>query len=177
MFHWQVSKWKKWTYKIIALRWRYIPWQSFSIELKKFNPSLFLIFQGIFRLACEHTLRVMRRGRETLLTLLEAFVYDPLVDWRAGAENSIATTYGACQAPRAAASAARCGGAGRKQLELELTAAMFAVRVAEMRAEWLANKDELAKSFPALSCSLTRWVFFLYKYILDTVETLKNYSS
>ena len=23
----------------------------------------------------------MRKGRETLLTLLEAFVYDPLVDW------------------------------------------------------------------------------------------------
>lgn len=23
----------------------------------------------------------MRRGRETLLTLLEAFVYDPLVEW------------------------------------------------------------------------------------------------
>ncbi|CAG4946296.1 unnamed protein product [Parnassius apollo] len=36
---------------------------------------------GIFRLACEHVLRTMRRGRETLLTLLEAFVYDPLVEW------------------------------------------------------------------------------------------------
>ncbi|CAK1585847.1 unnamed protein product [Parnassius mnemosyne] len=37
--------------------------------------------EGIFRLACEHVLRTMRRGRETLLTLLEAFVYDPLVEW------------------------------------------------------------------------------------------------
>lgn len=89
--------------------------------------------QGIFRLACEHTLRVMRRGRETLLTLLEAFVYDPLVDWRAGADNSIAT-YGACQAR------ARCTGVGRKQLEVELTRAMFAVRTTEMRSEWLANR-------------------------------------
>ncbi len=26
-------------------------------------------------------IQIMRRGRETLLTLLEAFVYDPLVDW------------------------------------------------------------------------------------------------
>lgn len=75
----------------------------------------------------------MRRGRETLLTLLEAFVYDPLVDWRAGADNSIAS-YGACQAR------ARCTGIGRKQLEQELTRAMFAVRIAEMRAEWLANR-------------------------------------
>ena len=27
---------------------------------------------------------VMREERETLLTLLEAFVYDPLVDWTPG---------------------------------------------------------------------------------------------
>ena len=31
--------------------------------------------EGLFRQSCEHTLRVMRSGRETLLTLLEAFVY------------------------------------------------------------------------------------------------------
>ncbi|XP_043258587.1 serine/threonine-protein kinase SMG1 isoform X3 [Colletes gigas] len=107
--------------------------------------------EGIFRLACEHTLRVMRRGRETLLTLLEAFVYDPLVDWRAGADNSIAS-YGACQAR------ARCTGIGRKQLEQELTRAMFAVRTAEMRAAWLANRDELMKVFPALCHRLNCWV-------------------
>lgn len=130
-------------------------------------------------MACEHTLRVMRRGRETLLTLLEAFVYDPLVDWRAGADNSIAS-YGACQAR------ARCTGIGRKQLEQELTRAMFAVRIAEMRAEWLANRyileiflfsylyitsyivylshnymsyrDELVKTFPLLCHHLTCWI-------------------
>ncbi|KZC05708.1 Serine/threonine-protein kinase SMG1 [Dufourea novaeangliae] len=107
--------------------------------------------EGIFRLACEHTLRVMRRGRETLLTLLEAFVYDPLVDWRAGADNSIAS-YGACQAR------ARCTGIGRKQLEQELTRAMFAVRTAEMRAEWLANRDELMKVFPSLCHRLNCWM-------------------
>ncbi|CAK9817618.1 Serine/threonine-protein kinase SMG1 [Anthophora quadrimaculata] len=107
--------------------------------------------EGIFRLACEHTLRVMRRGRETLLTLLEAFIYDPLVDWRAGADNSIAS-YGACQAR------ARCTGIGRKQLEQELTRAMFAVRTAEMRAEWLANRDELVKIFPSLCHDLNCWV-------------------
>jgi len=37
--------------------------------------------QGPFRLGCEYVLKVMRKERETLLTLLEAFVYDPLVDW------------------------------------------------------------------------------------------------
>jgi phosphatidylinositol kinase/protein kinase (PI-3 family) len=36
------------------------------------------------RTGCEHTLGAMRQERETLLTLLEAFVYDPLVDWTPG---------------------------------------------------------------------------------------------
>ncbi|XP_030567455.1 serine/threonine-protein kinase Smg1 [Drosophila novamexicana] len=37
--------------------------------------------EGAYRLGCEYVLKVMRKERETLLTLLEAFVYDPLVDW------------------------------------------------------------------------------------------------
>lgn len=37
--------------------------------------------EGTFRMSCEHILRVLRKGKETLLTLLEAFVYDPLIDW------------------------------------------------------------------------------------------------
>lgn len=48
-------------------------------------------FQGTFRLACEHVLKTLKKGRETLLTLLEAFVYDPLVDWAVG-EDTIATS-------------------------------------------------------------------------------------
>jgi PI-3-kinase-related kinase SMG-1 len=38
---------------------------------------------GTYKIACEHTLRVLRKNKEVLLTLLEAFVYDPLVDWTA----------------------------------------------------------------------------------------------
>ncbi|TPX41406.1 hypothetical protein SeMB42_g05495 [Synchytrium endobioticum] len=37
--------------------------------------------EGMYRLAAEHTMRVMRQNKEVLITLLEAFVYDPLVDW------------------------------------------------------------------------------------------------
>lgn len=39
---------------------------------------------GTFRISCENALKVLRKGRETLLTLLEAFVYDPLIDWTPG---------------------------------------------------------------------------------------------
>ncbi|KAK7086207.1 Serine/threonine-protein kinase smg1 [Halocaridina rubra] len=46
--------------------------------------------EGIFRSACEQVLRAMRRGRETLLTLLEAFIYDPLVDWTPDSESGYA---------------------------------------------------------------------------------------
>ena len=49
--------------------------------------------EGVFRLSCEHTLETMRNGRETFLTLLEAFVYDPLVDWTPGVELGLAGTY------------------------------------------------------------------------------------
>jgi len=37
--------------------------------------------EGVFRIACEHALRVMRKNKEMLITLLEAFVYDTLVLW------------------------------------------------------------------------------------------------
>ena len=38
---------------------------------------------GAFAACCESVMRVLRSSKETLLTLLEAFVYDPLVDWAA----------------------------------------------------------------------------------------------
>lgn len=37
--------------------------------------------QGAFQISAQHVLRVLSQSRETLLTMLEAFVYDPLVDW------------------------------------------------------------------------------------------------
>ena len=120
-------------YSSIAMLQLCIHYEQYICTYGRVMVEIVIYVQGIFRFASEHTLRVMRRGRETLLTLLEAFVYDPLVDWRAGADTSIAS-YGACQAR------ARCTGVGRKQLEQELTRAMFAVRTAEMRAEWLANR-------------------------------------
>lgn len=35
--------------------------------------------EGVFRISCEKVLKVLRQERETLLTLLDAFVQDPLV--------------------------------------------------------------------------------------------------
>lgn len=38
--------------------------------------------QGTFQTSAQNVMRVLSQSRETLLTMLEAFVYDPLVDWR-----------------------------------------------------------------------------------------------
>eukprot|EP00833_Pecoramyces_ruminatium_P010172 jgi/Orpsp1_1/1184204/evm.model.c7180000088471.1 len=37
--------------------------------------------EGPFRIACEHVLSVLRNNKEILMTILEAFIYDPLIDW------------------------------------------------------------------------------------------------
>lgn len=109
--------------------------------------------EGIFRSACEQVLRTMRRGRETLLTLLEAFIYDPLVDWTPDSESGYAgAVYGGDQA---LVSGAR---QSRQQLERGLTLSMFAVRIAEMKADWLANKMEVLDAIPEVELRLKEWL-------------------
>lgn len=88
-------------------------------------------------------MRTLRRGRETLLTLLEAFVYDPLVDWTVGSDWGGGSYTGAF-----------CGGGGgapqqvsqavprqtRRDMERDITVDMFSIRVAEAKVTWLANR-------------------------------------
>ena len=38
--------------------------------------------EGNFRVTCENTMRVMRANKDSLLAILEAFVYDPLLSFR-----------------------------------------------------------------------------------------------
>lgn len=38
--------------------------------------------EGSYRSTCEHTMTVLRRNRDSLVAMLEAFVYDPLISWR-----------------------------------------------------------------------------------------------
>jgi FKBP12-rapamycin complex-associated protein len=38
--------------------------------------------EGSFRFVCERVLRVLRKNRNSLMALLEAFIYDPLINWR-----------------------------------------------------------------------------------------------
>lgn len=79
---------------------------------------------------------MLRRGRETLLTLLEAFVYDPLVEWTPGSEGGYTgAVYGGRRA---------WGAQGQKQtrqsMEVDIALSMFAIRVTEMKGEWTKNR-------------------------------------
>ncbi|GAW01271.1 atypical PIKK FRAP protein kinase [Lentinula edodes] len=38
--------------------------------------------EGSFRNTCEITMKVLRDNKESLMAVLEAFVYDPLISWR-----------------------------------------------------------------------------------------------
>jgi PI-3-kinase-related kinase SMG-1 len=70
---------------------------------------------------------VLRRNKETLLTLLEAFVYDPLVDWT--------TNKAAFE---------------EKMMELSVTLSLFCSRVDEMKTVTKDAHDNFASRFPSL---------------------------
>ncbi|XP_077980517.1 serine/threonine-protein kinase SMG1-like [Glandiceps talaboti] len=107
--------------------------------------------EGVFRLSCEQVLKTMRKGRETLLTLLEAFVYDPLVDWTTGNEAGFASAfYGGGQLNPAITE----GRQTKEEMEREITRSLFSSRVAEMKGHWLKNRDELVLSLGKLRDSM-----------------------
>ncbi|CAG4963175.1 unnamed protein product [Colias eurytheme] len=89
--------------------------------------------QGIFRLACEHVIRTMRRGRETLLTLLEAFVYDPLVEWGGGRRR-------------------------RGARHVRAARAMLAVRVQELRHGVTEVTEQLVGLLPEVKKCAEKWL-------------------
>ncbi len=101
------------------------------------NLSILLcsVFQGTFRISCEHVIKMMRKGRETLLTLLEAFVYDPLVDWTTGNESGYTGAfYGGGQ------QGAGTDRQSKRDMEREITLSMFSIRVLEMKSAWIKNR-------------------------------------
>lgn len=53
--------------------------------------------EGTYRSTCESVMTVLRNNKDSLMAVLEAFVYDPLLNWRlmeagVGARRATATT-------------------------------------------------------------------------------------
>lgn len=44
--------------------------------------------EGSYRITCEAVMRVIRENKESLMAVLEAFIHDPLINWRLGARES-----------------------------------------------------------------------------------------
>ena len=85
----------------------------------------------------------MRKGRESLLTLLEAFVYDPLVDWTTGGDAGFTGAFYGGDLGAQGGMGAAGGPEGRQskqQMERDITSSMFAIRLTEMESAWATNK-------------------------------------
>jgi serine/threonine-protein kinase ATR len=50
-------------------------------------------YEGVFRKVCEITLRVLRNNRDTLMSVLETLIHDPLVEWAAKDKKSVKTEF------------------------------------------------------------------------------------
>ena len=75
--------------------------------------------EGNYRLTCERTMAVLRENRDSLVAMLEAFVYDPLISWkllnnndRRGPEGQVVTGKAAAATINANANPNANAGAG-----------------------------------------------------------------
>ena len=105
----------------------------------------------------------LRGGKETLLTLLEAFIYDPLVDWTPGVVLGLAGAF-ARNAPEADGNQLV---QDKKNMQAEITFSMLNVRVAEMKRSWMENKATLTMDLMALEDSLST--------MLDQMSNLQGF--
>ena len=50
--------------------------------MNHFSSSISLDrFPGVYRIACEVTMQLLRDNKDSLMSVLDAFIYDPLVEW------------------------------------------------------------------------------------------------
>ncbi|RCH99503.1 Serine/threonine-protein kinase smg1, partial [Rhizopus stolonifer] len=90
---------------------------------------------GPFKAAAEETLRVLRKHKEVLITLLDAFVYDPLVDWENG---TVEAGY-------------------RQVMELQANLGLVATRITEKQVEQEKEKKVILGSLSGLKHNLHQW--------------------
>ncbi|KAJ3043387.1 Serine/threonine-protein kinase smg1 [Rhizophlyctis rosea] len=102
--------------------------------------------EGRFRIAAEHTLRVLRENREMLMTLLEAFVYDPLVDWTKDETDDLE----------------------RKLVEINVQVGLLGSRISEMKHLIEQHRNEFADG-----CRRAADIIRAYDHQAD-VESMKS---
>ncbi|KAK6045285.1 hypothetical protein COOONC_17210, partial [Cooperia oncophora] len=106
---------------------------------------------GVFRESCSQVLSTLREGREVLLTMLDAFVYDPLVDW------AVSDHLTASSAAVGVAVTLAVYGTDSRAVEAKPVAReMFGVRIRENTALWTKNFTELQSALASVTDVLQR---------------------
>ncbi|XGW21489.1 hypothetical protein V3C99_004448 [Haemonchus contortus] len=107
--------------------------------------------EGVFRESCSQVLSTLREGREVLLTMLDAFVYDPLVDW------AVSDHLTASSAAVGVAVTLAVYGTDSRAIEAKPVAReMFGVRIRENTSLWTKNFTELQSALASVADVLQR---------------------
>eukprot|EP01114_Cavostelium_apophysatum_P007349 TRINITY_DN1943_c0_g1_i2.p1 TRINITY_DN1943_c0_g1~~TRINITY_DN1943_c0_g1_i2.p1 ORF type:complete len:2294 (+),score=720.41 TRINITY_DN1943_c0_g1_i2:229-7110(+) len=69
-------------FEIAMHRERYPEKIPFRLTRMLINAMEVSGIEGTFRLTCENVMRVLRDNKQSLIAVLEAFVYDPIINWR-----------------------------------------------------------------------------------------------
>uniref|UniRef100_A0A6B2KWQ4 non-specific serine/threonine protein kinase n=1 Tax=Arcella intermedia TaxID=1963864 RepID=A0A6B2KWQ4_9EUKA len=69
-------------FEVAMLRERFAELVPFRLTRMLINALEVSGIRGTFRATCETVMRVLRDNKESMLAVLEAFVYDPLINWR-----------------------------------------------------------------------------------------------
>lgn len=109
--------------------------------------------EGAFRMNCEAVLSVVKKNKDIILMLLEAFVWDPLVEWTREDFHDDAAIVGE----------------ERKGMEIAVSLSLFASRVQEIRVPLQEHHDLLLAALPAAESALERFVSILNQYEIISV--------
>ena len=122
-------------------------------------------YEGTFRQSAEVVLRLLKRGRETLLTLLEAFVYDPLVDWMHSSDLGF---IGALQFKKNNEALK----SEKKEVDFAISYSLLCAKMVEIKTNWLKNKDDVVRVLKRLPESLQNMRGCLFSFL--EAETMKT---
>uniref|UniRef100_A0A8R1DM78 Serine/threonine-protein kinase smg-1 n=1 Tax=Caenorhabditis japonica TaxID=281687 RepID=A0A8R1DM78_CAEJA len=95
---------------------------------------------GTFSESCVHVISTLRNGHQVLTMLLDAFVFDPLVDWTSHEHTS---TSGVSLAIQLAVYGSNWKNKSRERISE--TMELLQLRATEMKTLWLNNCDDLLK--------------------------------
>nr|AFH08796.1 SMG-1 [Schmidtea mediterranea] len=61
-----------------------VPFRLTDIITNVFGP---MAVNGLFRISCENVYEIIQQSQDSILTLMDMFIFDPIVDWSSGIES------------------------------------------------------------------------------------------